>query len=396
MRAMCHNRSIFRAPCPGFPSGVVAEYESMNLLTTRIDLDAIAYNTRLLKDMAGDAKLMAVVKADGYNHGMDKVAPVMAANGADAFGVATIPEALALRASGITAPVLCWIWSAEQDWTAAVDASIDLAVISPQHARVLIDAPLSDSRRVRVSIKVDTALHRSGVDEDDWDEVFTMLRDANHIEVTGLFSHLSCADEPHNEETDRQAVIFRRAIARAQALGLDVPTNHLCNSPATLTRPDLYFDMVRPGVALYGMEPINGLDHGLRPAMSWIGAVTVVKPIKKGEGTSYSLTWRAESDGFLAVVPAGYADGVPRAAQDHIRVNINGHYYSQVGRICMDQFVVFLGDNPHAVTAGDEAVIFGEQGMSATELADALGTINYEVICRPTGRTVREYTGEDK
>lgn len=372
---------------------MVAQCETMNLLTTRIALDAIAYNTRLLKDMAGDAKLMAVVKADGYNHGMDKVAPVMAANGADAFGVATIAEALALRASGITAPILCWIWTPEQDWMSAVAADIELAVISPQHAQALVEHP---SRTVRVAIKVDTALHRSGVDEDDWDEVFTMLRDAEHIEVTGLFSHLSCADEPHNEETDRQAMIFRRALARAHALGLDIPTNHLCNSPATLTRPDLHFDMVRPGVALYGMEPVNGLDHGLRPAMSWIGTVTVVKPIKKGEGTSYSLTWRAESDGYLAVVPAGYADGVPRMAQDHIRVNINGHYYPQVGRICMDQFVVFLGDNPQAVTAGDEAVIFGEQGMSATELADVLGTINYEVICRPTGRTVREYTGEDK
>lgn len=365
----------------------------MNLLTTRIDLDAIAHNTRLLKDLAGAAKLMAVVKADGYNHGMEKVAPVMAANGADAFGVATLNEALTLRASGITQPILCWIWSPEQDWGAAVTAGIDLAVISPHHAKVLVDAPPA-SRTVRVSIKVDTALHRSGIDEHDWDEVFALLRDAEHIEVTGLFSHLSCADEPQNGETDRQAEVFLRSIARARELGLEVQENHLCNSPGTLTRPDLHFEMVRPGVALYGMEPVNGLDHGLRPAMSWVGAVTVVKPIAKGEGTSYSLTWRAEEDGFLAVIPAGYADGVPRMAQDHIRVNIDGHYYPQVGRICMDQFVIFLGTNPHGVHAGKEAVIFGAGGMTATELADSLGTINYEVICRPTGRTIREYTGE--
>lgn len=365
----------------------------MNLLTTRIDLDAIAHNTRLLKNRVGAAKLMAVVKADGYNHGMEQVAPVMAANGADAFGVATIAEALALRATGITTPILCWIWSPEQDWAAAVETGIDLAVISPRHAQVLVDAPPT-SRTIRVSVKVDTALHRSGVDEQDWDAVFTLLRDCGHIEVTGLFSHLSCADEPGNPETDHQAETFRRAIDRARELGLEVSENHLCNSPATLTRPDLHMDMVRPGVALYGLEPIPGLDHGLRPAMTWAGAITVVKPIRKGEGTSYGLTWRAEADGFVAVVPAGYADGVPRAAQDHLRVHVNGHDYPQVGRVCMDQFVIFLGDNPHGVTAGDEAVIFGGPGMSATELADALGTINYEVICRPTGRTVRHYTGE--
>lgn len=367
----------------------------MNLLTTRIDLDAIAHNTRLLKEKAGAAKLMAVVKADGYNHGMDRVAPVMAANGADAFGVATIAEALELRTVGITQPILCWIWSPEQDFAAALAADIDLAVVTPQHAHALIHATPTSST-IRVTIKVDTGLHRSGIDEAEWDAVFTLLRDAQQVEVTGLFSHLSCADEPRNGETDRQAEVFRSAIARARELGLEVPVNHLCNSPATLTRPDLHCEMVRPGVALYGMEPVSGLDHGLRPAMSWVGVTTVVKPIRKGEGTSYGLTWRAESDGFLAVIPAGYADGVPRSAQDHLRVNINGHYYPQVGRVCMDQFVVFLGENPHGVQAGDEAIIFGSGGMSATELADALGTINYEIICRPTGRTVRDYRGEGK
>lgn len=366
----------------------------MNLLTTRIDLDAIAHNTRLLKNKAGAAKLMAVVKADGYNHGVEKVAPVMAANGADAFGVATIAEALELRASGITLPVLCWIWSPEQDYRAAIEAGIDLAVVSLRHAQTLIDAPPTPlASPIRVSVKVDTGLHRSGVDEQEWDEVFTRLRNAEHIEVTGLFSHLSCADDPAHEETDRQAAIFRRAVDRAREVGLEVPVNHLCNSPAALTRPDLYFDMIRPGVVLYGMEPIHGLDHGLRPAMSWIGRVTVVKPIREDEGTSYGLTWRAKTDGYVAVIPAGYADGVPRMAQDHIGVKIGGHTYPQVGRVCMDQFVIFLGSNPQGVETGDEAIIFGEGGTSATEFADALGTINYEVICRPTGRTVREYVG---
>lgn len=366
----------------------------MNLLSTRIDLEAIAANTRRLREIAGAAKLMAVVKADAYNHGVDEVAPVIAANGADAFGVATLQEALHLRDIGITQEILCWIWSPEQDWRAAVDAGIDLAVISPRHAQTLVDAtPAASGRRIRVSVKVDTGLHRSGVDERDWAEVFRLLHDAPHLEVTGLFSHLSCADEPENPETDRQAGVFRRAVDLARELGLDVPVNHLCNSPATLTRPDLHFQMVRPGLALYGLEPVAGRDHGLRAAMRWQAKVTVVKPIEPGQGTSYGLTWRAGEEGFLAVVPAGYADGVPRAAQEKFSVGIGGVRYPQVGRVCMDQFVVSLGHNPQGVQAGDPVVIFGEGGMSATELAAAVGTINYEVVCRPTGRTMREHEG---
>ncbi|HZK32777.1 MAG TPA: alanine racemase C-terminal domain-containing protein, partial [Corynebacterium sp.] len=156
--------------------------------------------------------------------------------------------------------------------------------------------------------------------------------------------------------------------------------------------PDLYFEQVRPGLILYGMDPLPG-DHGLRPAMTWSADVIVVKPIRAGEGTSYSLTWRAERDGYLAVVPCGYADGLPRRAQDRLEVGIGGRRYRQVGRVCMDQILIDLGDNPHGVVAGDEAVLFGPGGMSATELADMLDTINYEITCLPKGRTVRTYRG---
>lgn len=364
----------------------------MDLLTARIDLDAIAHNTRLLKDLVGEARLMAVVKADGYGHGATEVAPVMAANGADAFGVATLAEAVELRESGIETPILAWIWSPHQDVAEALALNIELGVPSLEHARALVDAEVP----ARVCVKVDTGLHRSGVDEAEWDEVFTTLRDAAHLTVTGVFSHLSCADEPDNPETDRQAERFRRAIARARELGLEVPVNHLCNSPGALTRADLHFGQVRVGVALYGQEPVPGLDHGLKPAMTWVGRVAVVKPIAPGEGTSYGLTWHAERAGRLAVIPCGYADGLPRMVQGHLEVGIGGKRYPQVGRVCMDQIVVDLGDNAADVRPGDEAVIFGAGGMSATELAEATGTINYEIICLPTGRTVRTYTGGDQ
>mgnify|MGYP000871088351 CR=1 FL=1 len=362
---------------------------TMDLLTARIDLDAIAHNTRTIKGLIGDVRLMAVVKADGYGHGALEAARIMADNGADAFGVATLREAVALREGGVDKPVLAWLWSPEQDIAEALALGVELGIPSLAHARTLVDAAVP----ARVCVKVDTGLHRSGVDEADWDEVFTLLRDADHLTVTGVFSHLACADEPEHPANDAQAAAFGRAIDRARALGLDVPVNHLCNSPAALTRPDLRHEQVRVGVAMYGLEPVPGLDHGLRPAMTWAASVLVVKPITAGEGTSYGLTWTAGEDGYLAVVPAGYADGVPRNWQGHLEVGIGGKRYPQVGRVCMDQIVVSLGANEFGVQPDDEAVIFGEGGMSATELAAATGTINYEVVCRPTGRTVRTYEG---
>lgn len=361
----------------------------MNLLETVIDLDAIAHNTRLLKQHVAPAQLMCVVKADGYNHGAVTVAQVMADNGADQLGVATLSEAMQLRTAGIKLPILCWMWSPEQDFIPAIEKGIDLAVISPAHAEAL--CKVAADYPTRVTIKVDTGLHRSGVHPADWEMVFRRLAAADGITVTGLMSHLACADELDNPITDDQAEQFRQSLKLAKTCGLQPQVNHLCNSPATLTRPDLYFDMVRPGLAVYGLEPISGLDHGLKPAMQWVAKITVVKPIASGEGVSYGLTWRAERDGVIAVVPVGYADGLSRNTQGKVEVTIKGRRYPQVGRVCMDQIVIDLGVNAHNICPGDEAIIFGKGGMSATELAHRLGDINYAIICRPTGRTIRRF-----
>lgn len=368
----------------------------MNLLETRIDLGAIAANTRIVKNLIGDTQLMCVVKADAYNHGVERVAPVMADNGADQFGVATIAEALQLRAvlasTGHEQPILCWIWGVDQDLHEALDNDIELAVASVAHAKAVVAAleQRAEHRTTPVTVKIDTGLHRSGVDESQWREVFEILSASDAATVSAIFSHLACADDLESPYTDEQAVAFNRGLDVAREYFPDV-IGHLANSPATLTRKDLRHDMVRPGVCLYGLEPIPGMNHGLQPAMSFVGEVTVVKPVKAGEGTSYGLTWKADKDGFVAVVPAGYADGVPRAAQDHIEVTIDGKRYPQVGRVCMDQIVIDLGDNADGVAQGDEAIIFGAGGMSATELAESMGTINYEIVCRPCGRTVRTY-----
>ena len=330
-----------------------------------------------------------MVKADAYGHGFEKVAPVMLKAGADVLGCATVDEAVALRKLGIDAELVAWMWEPDQDLSDALSSNIVIGVPSLAHAQVLVDIEVP----VKVVIKVETGMHRNGVDPAQWDEVFTVLRDAEHIEVTGLMSHLACADEPDNPHTDIQAAEFQQAVDRARELGLECPINHLANSPATLTRKDLHFDQVRVGLACYGLEPVAGLDHGLEPAMTWAANIINVKPIKKGESSCYGLTWTAPADGYLAVVPVGYADGLPRSIQGSLEVTISGKSYPHVGRVSMDQIVVDLGENPFGVSPDDEVIIFGEGGQSATQLADAAGTINYEIVCRPTGRTKRTYEG---
>ena len=355
-------------------------------LRTTVDLEAIAHNTRTLKQRAGNAELMCVVKADAYNHGIEHCVPVMEANGADRFGVATFGEARRVQAL-TDLPVLAWLWEPGED----IPARIEVAAPSLQHLRELIDA----SVRPTIYLTIETGMHRAGIDETHWPEAFALAAEAHEagkIRVAGLMSHLAVADDPEDTYTDAQAAVFQRAIELARGAGLELPRNHLANSPATLTREDLHFDMVRPGVALYGLEPIAGADNGLREAMTWVGNVIAVKPIREGETVSYGRTWAAPADGWTAVVPAGYADGVQRQWQGGLEVTIGGQRYPQVGRVCMDQLVVWLGMNPHNVQAGDEAVLFGPGGRSAADTAKAVGTINYEIVCAPRGRTKREHT----
>ena len=361
------------------------------MLRTTVDLAAIAHNVALVKEAVAPARLMCVVKADAYGHGSERVAPVMEEAGADAFGVATLKEAVALRQVIPNTPIAGWLWDPREDLTPALDAGIQIGIPSLEHARALC----ATGRHAEAFVMVETGMHRSGVDKHAWEETFRLLADAPHITVLGLMSHFACADEPDNPHNDAQEEAFRAALRLAREIGLECPVNHLANSPAVLTRPSSYFEQVRVGAACYGLEPIEGREHGLRPAMTWSGQIFNVKPIQPGEGTCYGLTWKADKPGFLATVDCGYADGLPRGYQGDLHVGIGGHLYPQVGRICMDQIVVDLGENPHGVDTGQEAVIFGNGGVSATDLAVAAGTINYEVVCLPDGRTEREYIGED-
>ncbi|NDJ89137.1 alanine racemase [Mycolicibacter kumamotonensis] len=365
-----------------------------------VDLDAIAHNVRVLSEQAGAAELMAVVKADGYGHGAVQVARAALGAGAAELGVATVDEALALRAAGITAPVLAWLHGPDTDFAPALAADVQIAVSSVRQLDELLDAVARTGRTATVTVKADTGMNRNGVGAAGYPALLTALRRAvadDAIRVRGLMSHLACADDVASRVNDLQGQRFSDMLTLAGEQGLKFEVAHLANSAGVMTRPDLAFDMVRPGIAVYGLSPIPQRgDMGLIPAMTLKSLVVLVRSIRAGEGVSYGHTWIAQADTTVALVPMGYADGVFRQLSGRFEVLINGRRRRSVGRVCMDQFVVDLGPGPVDVTEGDEVVLFGSGASGeplAQDWADELGTIHYEVVNSPRGRVARTYRG---
>jgi len=365
-----------------------------------VDLDAIAHNVRVLREHAGSAGVMAVVKADGYGHGAAPVARAALAAGAAELGVASIDEALALRAEGITAPVLAWLHPPGIDFGPALLADIEIAISCERQLDEVLDAARRTGRTATVTVKIDTGLNRNGVAPVQYPGMLAALRRAvaeDAIRLRGLMSHMVHADQPDSPTNDLQAQRFRDMLGVAREAGVRFEVAHLANSSTTMSRPDLAFDLVRPGVAVYGLSPVPQRgDMGLIPAMTVKCPVALVKPIRAGEGVSYGHTWIADRDTTLALIPVGYADGVPRALGGRLEVLINDRRRPGVGRVCMDQFVVDLGPGPPDVAEGDEAILFGPGGSgepTAQDWADLLGTIHYEVVNSPRGRITRTYRG---
>lgn len=368
-----------------------------------VDLDAIAHNVALLRERVGAAQVMPVLKADGYGHGATEVAKVVLDAGVTELGVATVGEALALRADGITAPVLAWLHGPGTDFAPALQADIQLAVSSVRQLGEILDAVHRTGMTATLTVKADTGLSRNGVSPAEYPVLLQRLAKAraeDAVRVRGIMSHLACGDEPDNPTNDRQAQRLTDMRRQAADAGVTFEVAHLCNSPAAMTRPDLAFDMVRPGIAVYGQTPIPALgDMGLRPAMTLRCPVAQTRSIKAGDGVSYGHTWIAQRDTTVALLPIGYADGVYRSLSGRLQVLINGRLRPGVGRICMDQFVVDLGPGPVDVSDGDEAVLFGP-GTSgehtAQDWAEIIGTINYEIVTSPRGRVVRTYRRESR
>ena len=370
-----------------------------------VDLAAIRDNVSALRDLVAPdgADVMVVVKADGYGHGMLESAAAAREAGAPWLGVATIPEALRLRESGDTGRILCWLTVPGDDWAAAIAADVDVTAYTTAEIDELRAALGRGGPRARLQLKVDTGLSRGGATVDQWPDLLRAARagEAEGLwQVTGIWSHFACSDEPEHPANDAQERVFRAALDGAQRAGLRPEVRHLANSGGALLRPSSRFDLVRCGIAAYGLDPAPGRspDIGLRPAMTVTAPLVLAKTVPEGAGVSYGHTWTAPSETRLGLVPLGYGDGVPRHAGNAADVWVDGKRRRIRGRVCMDQFVVDLQDDAGDGDAvpGDEVVLFGagDSGEpTADDWARACDTIHYEIVTRMGGRLSRRYTG---
>lgn len=373
----------------------------------RIDLDAVRDNVAVLAERAGGAAVMVVVKADAYGHGLLPCARAAVAGGAGWLGVALLGEALELRAAGVDVPLLSWLHVPGAAFGAAVTAGIDLSVSAPWALEEIQAGARDAGRPARVHLKIDTGLNRNGSTADDWpDLVDAALRAQAQglVEVVGVWSHYAWADAPNHPTVQAQTRAFTEAVEVAERRGARFEVRHLANSAATLTNPQAYLDLVRPGLAVYGLSPVPDLgspqDFGLTPAMTLAGRLSLVKRVPAGSGVSYGHAYTTSRETTLALVPLGYADGVPRHAGGAGPMQVAGRRRTVAGRVCMDQVVVDLGDGPDAdaARAGDEALLFGpgrDGEPTAQDWAEAAGTISYEIVTRVGSRVPRVYTGRD-
>ncbi|CAM5652446.1 Alanine racemase OS=Streptomyces fumanus OX=67302 GN=alr PE=3 SV=1 [Streptomyces fumanus] len=370
-----------------------------------VDLGALRSNVRALRGRIGGAALMAVVKADGYGHGALPCARAAVEAGATWLGTATPEEALALRAGGLPDDlrIMCWLWTPGGPWQEAIEADLDVSVSAMWALTEVTAAARRAGRPARVQLKADTGLGRNGCQPGpDWRELVGAALRAEAeglVRITGLWSHFARADEPGHPSIRAQLDLFREMTAYAEGEGVRPEVRHIANSPATLTLPEAHYDLVRPGIALYGISPSPEVgtpaDFGLRPAMTLAASLALVKRVPGGHGVSYGHHYTTPGETTLGLVPLGYGDGIPRHASSAAPVLVDGKWRTVAGRIAMDQFVVDLGGDRPA--AGAEAVLFGpgDRGEpTAEDWAQAAGTIAYEIVTRIGARVPRVYVNE--
>jgi alanine racemase len=362
----------------------------------RVDLSAIAHNVEVLRRHAPGAEVMAAVKADAYGHGLVPCARAALAGGATRLGVAFAAEAVALRDAGVTAPVLAWIIAPGESLDDAVRRDVELSAGDVGRLGQIVAAARRTGRTVRLHLKADTGISRGGAPLARWPELVAAAlaeQAEGTVEITGLWSHLACADIPGHPSIDVQLEAFEHVVKTAEQMGVtgSQVIRHLANSAATVTLPQARYDMVRPGIAVYGLSPVPELGgFGLRPAMTLAAPLTMVKRVPAGSGVSYGHLHVTERETTLGLVPLGYADGVMRGLTNVGEVLAGGRRRRVTGRVCMDQFMIDLGDDP--VHEGAEVLLFGpgDHGEpTVQEWADSLGTITHEIVTRIGARVPR-------
>jgi alanine racemase len=360
-----------------------------------VDLDALRDNVATLARLAGPAKVMAVVKADAYGHGLVPCARAAVQGGATWLGCAFLEEALALRAAGVSVPVLAWLHSPSEDLAPAVQAGIDLGVYSLEGLARAAAVP----GPARIHLKADTGLSRGGATATAWSQLCEAAAKAEadgSVVVAGVWSHFAFAEEgPEHPANAAQLEAFAAALEVADSHGLQPEVRHLANSAAILTAPASHYDLVRAGASIYGLSaaPAFGTPQelGLKPVMSLRAEVALTKRVPAGSGVSYRHRYVTAEETTLALVPLGYGDGIPRGASNVAPLLLGGRRRTVSGTVAMDQLVVDVGDDE--VVAGDQVVLFGGDGPTVQEWAAALGTIDYEIVTRVGARVPRHYVG---
>lgn len=370
--------------------------EPTSLVTIR--LDHLRANLDAVRQRVGSRLVLAAVKADAYGHGAIPVAAmIQQTSAADWLGVATVNEGLQLRSAGITMPILKLSMTRHPEETAAAVATgITLTVTDVESIVAAAAAATVHKVVAEVHLKVDTGMRRIGCPPPQAAELAQLIDATASLSLGGVFSHLAISDSPSGDEfTASQIRLFADTVAQIEAARGPVPLKHLANSGGILAHPDSWFDMVRPGIMIYGAYPDAEVPRtvALRPGLEWSTYLSFVKQVSAGETLSYGRTWTAPVDTQIGTIPVGYADGFSRLLSNRGRVLVGGRSCPVVGRVCMDQFLVDLG--PSATdSVGDEVILIGRDGaqeITTTELAELMGTIPYEVTCLLTNRIARDY-----
>ncbi len=357
-----------------------------------VNLNAISNNIKSIKSKV-QAEILAVVKADAYGHGLVPVAKCAIDAGATWLGVALLEEAISLRESGIKAPIVSWLTPPSADFKKAIELDIDLAIPSLKHLELIVAAGKALGKKPRVHIEVDTGMSRGGL-LGEWPEFLIAVAGAD-IDVVGFWSHFARADEPGEIANQNQLIEFEGKLEELIAIGITPKYVHLANSAAILTNSSSHKNIVRLGIAMYGLSPDvktmgSSQDLDLEPAMTLKAEIHLVKRVPAGSPVGYGGTQITSRDTKLAVIAIGYADGIPRNASSAVGVFAAGRKAAIIGRVSMDQFVVDLGADSNAV-AGGVVEVFGPLGYSIDDWAEASGTINYEIVTRIASRVPRIY-----
>lgn len=369
----------------------------MRPVWAEINLDTIATNTKNIKKLVGDKELIAIVKADCYGHGAVDVVPTLLENGASRLAVAMLTEAIELRENNINAPIVILGYTPLYLGEELINYDIEQTVYDLDYAKELSKIALSFNKKAKIHIAIDTGMGRIGfLPGDDTVKTINEVYNLEGLEVIGIYSHFSTSDEKDKTYANEQLFKFKKVMADLKALGIEIPLKHISNSGAIIDMPETYLNGVRPGIILYGYYPSKEVSNdnlSVKPALTLKAKVAHVKELHKDMYISYGKTFKTNKKTIVATLPIGYGDGYPRALSENAKVIVNGKFASILGRICMDQCMIDVTDIENIKT-GDEVIILGGEGdlkFNADDMAEALGTINYEILCRIKSRIPRVY-----